>query len=162
MNKVRLLERIRSGRELFKALIAELSDEQLTQPGINGDWSVKDILAHIVVHEQRMLDWMAQRMHGETPISFQPYAMPDPELAELNERIYQENRGREWANVVQDWDQTYELTQTFVTAADEADLMTTRRFHLQGGEPLWHAVAANTFEHYEEHSRDILAWLAGQ
>jgi hypothetical protein len=34
-----------------------------------------------------------------------------------------------------------------------------QRVKLQGGEALWQAVAANTFEHYQEHGQDILAWL---
>jgi hypothetical protein len=162
MSKAGLLDRIRVGHELFKALLAELGDEQLTQAGVIGEWSVKDILVHIVVHEQRMLQWMAERMFVGTPVAFQPYGMPDPELAEVNERIYQENRDREWVNVLQDWDQAYAHTLAFVEAAAEEDLMGTHRFQLQGGEALGEAVAANTFEHCEEHSRDIRAWLARQ
>lgn len=160
MSKAILLDRIRTGHELFRAFLAELGDEQLTQPGVIGVWSVKDILAHIVVHEQRMLQWIAERMPGGMPAAFQPYGMPDAELAGLNERIYQENRDREWLDVLQDWETTYAHILAFVEAADEEDLMSGQRFRLQEGEPLSAAVAANTFEHYEDHSRDIRAWLA--
>lgn len=159
MRKATLLAAILAGREQFNALLAELSAAQLTQAGAIGAWSVKDTLAHIVVHEQRMLQWLAEKLRGATPAAFQPYDMPDLALAELNLQIYQENRDRAWAEVFQDWQLTAEQTQAFVAAADEADLMSTRQFQLRGGEALWQAVAANTFEHYAEHGQDIRAWL---
>jgi hypothetical protein len=160
MSKSKLLEKIRAGHEFFKNLITALSDEQRTQAGVIGDWSVKDIVAHIVVHQQRMLQWMVERMRGGSPTAFQPYAMPDAELADLNELIYQENREREWEEILRDLDKTHAELLAFVDAADEEDLMSTHQFQLLGGEALWEAVAANTIDHYEEHSRDIRAWLA--
>jgi hypothetical protein len=36
--------------------------------------------------------------------------------------------------------------------------LNTERLQLQGGEPLWEAIAANTFWHYEEHGEDIRRW----
>lgn len=159
MNKACLLAAILAGREQFNALLAELSAAQLTQAGAIGAWSVKDTLAHIVVHEQRMLQWMAETLRGAAPAAFQPYDIPDLALAELNRQIYQENRERTWAEIFQDWQQTAEQIAAMIAAADEADLMSTRRFRLHGGEALWQAVAANTFEHYAEHGQDIRAWL---
>jgi hypothetical protein len=42
-----------------------------------------------------------------------------------------------------------------VETSPEEDILDTRRFQLLGGEPLWAAIAANTFEHYEEHGKDL-------
>jgi hypothetical protein len=160
MSKINLLEKIRTGHERFNALLAELSDAQLIKPGVIGIWSVKDIVAHIVIHEQRMLQWMTERMQGRNPIAFQPFDMPEKELNELNENIYQENCNRDWMDVFQDWEKTHSQTLRLIEAANEEDLMSAQRFRLLGGEPLWVAVAVNTFEHCEEHGRDIRAWVA--
>ena len=132
----------------------------MAQPGVIGEWSVKDILMHVVVHEQRMARWMAVRLRGEEPDAPQPYGMPDDELAVLNERIYQENRDRALEDVLRDWEEAHAQALALVTEAVEEDLLDPHRFQLQGGEPLGAAVAANTFEHDEEHARDIRAWLA--
>ena len=159
MTKLRLLDSMQTGHQLFKALIAELNDEQMRLPGVIGVWSVKDILAHIVVHEQRMIDWVTKKLRGENVEAPQPYSMPEEELTLLNEQIYQQNRGRSLENLLSDLDTTYLQSIALVESALESTLLDARRFSLQDGEPLWEAVAANSFWHYEEHGRDIRAWL---
>ncbi len=158
MTQSQLLEKIRTGHILFKSLLAELSSEQMIQPGVIGEWSVKDIVAHIVVHEQRMLAWMTERWRGEIPHAPQPYAMPDNELDQLNEQIFRENRDRALLDILNGLDKTHVDILAFVAATDEQDLIDPQRFHLQDGEPLWEAVAANTCDHYAQHGADIRQW----
>jgi len=158
MNKSQLVEDIQNGYTLFKELLSEFSEQQMTQSGVIEKWSIKDTVIHIVVHEQRMIQWITQRLHGEPLALPQPYAMPDDELDKLNEHIYQENRNRALDEVIHDLDATHAEALTLVEAAAEADILEPGRFHLQGGEPLWEAIAANTFWHYEEHGQDIRRW----
>jgi hypothetical protein len=42
----------------------------------------------------------------------------------------------------------------------EDDLMNPDRFAWSQGEPLWEAIAGDTYEHYHEHIAQIQAWLA--
>jgi len=46
MNRQQLLRKLDKAWTEFKESFAGLSDAQLTEPGVMGDWSVKDILAH--------------------------------------------------------------------------------------------------------------------
>jgi hypothetical protein len=155
MNQSELLESIQTGYGLFKTLLAQLPTDQLTVPGVVGQWSVKDILAHIVVHEQRMIVWVRATLRAENPAGPQPYGLPEEPLAVINEQIYQENRDRRWDDLISALDEAHTQSLALVEQAREADLIDPQHFHLEGGEPLWAAVAANTFEHYEEHARDI-------
>jgi hypothetical protein len=155
MSKARLLESIQNGYDLFKELLAEFSPEQMDLPGAVGKWSVKDTVTHIVVHEQRMIQWMNERLCGEQPTMPQPYDMPEEELDELNEQIYQENLDRCLEDVLRDLDTTHRAALKLVKTSSEEDILNPARFQLQGGEPLWEAIAANTFWHYEEHGQAI-------
>lgn len=155
MNKAELSESIRSGYSLFKELLSEFNTEELNKPGAVGKWSIKDTVAHIVVHEQRMIWWMNERLSGKCPTLPQPYAMPDKELNELNEQIYQENLNRTWNDVLCDLETAHVEALQLVETSSEWDLFDPDRFQLQTGEPLWEAIAANTFLHCEEHGRDI-------
>lgn len=158
MSRSKLLESIQTGYGLFKKLLAEFDAEQMNQPNVVGKWSVKDTIAHIIIHEQRMIQWMKERLQGKYPAMPQPYAMPDDALDELNEQIYQENRSRPLQDILRDLDETHlEALALVATSAEEA-LLNPDRFRLQGGEPLWEAIAANTFWHYEEHGQDIQKW----
>jgi hypothetical protein len=158
MNKPELLEAIQHGYSSFKELLAEFEAEQLCRPGAVGKWSIKDTLAHIIVHEQRMIQWMNERLCGKHPRLPQPYAMPDEELNELNEQIYQENLDRALEDVLGDLDQMHAQALALVGTCPEEDLLDSGRFRLLGGEPLWEAIAANTFSHYAEHGQDIRRW----
>jgi hypothetical protein len=155
MNKAKLLESIQTEYRLFKKLLAGFDTEQLCQPGAVGKWSIKDTVAHIVVHERRMIQWMQARLCGEQLLLPQPYDMPEEELNRLNEEIYQENLHRPLEEVLHGLDKAHEEALRLVVTSPEEDLLDPARFQLQGGEPLWEAIAANTFSHYEEHGRDI-------
>jgi hypothetical protein len=160
MSKSLLLESIQNGYSLFKELLAEIDPEQMSEPGAVGKWSVKDTVAHIVVHEQRMIQWMKERLVGNHPATPQPYAMPDKELNELNEQIYEENRNRSLEEMMRDLNKSHAEVLVLVKTSTEEDLLDSTRFQLEGGEPLWEAIAANTFSHYEEHGQDIRRWQA--
>ncbi|MBN2115631.1 MAG: ClbS/DfsB family four-helix bundle protein [Anaerolineales bacterium] len=155
MSKPQLLASIQNGYDRFKELLVEFEGEQMQQAGAVGKWSVKDTVAHIVVHEQRMIQWMKERLHGEHPRLPQPYNMPDDELNKLNEQINQENRDRPLDDILRDLDRTHGEALRLVETSPEEDILDPARFRLQGGEPLWEAIAANTFWHYEEHAQDI-------
>lgn len=155
MNQRLLLTNIQTAKVKFTSLLDQLSPAQMIQPDILGKWSVKDTLAHITVHEQRMLSWMATRLRGEIPAAPQPYAMPDEPLAVLNESIYAENRERALEDILKDLEQTYERVLELISSAPEALLFDPGCLRLENDEPLWAAVAANTYEHMNEHGKEI-------
>ncbi len=158
MSKPKLLESIQNGYDLFKELLSAFDEEQMNQPGAIGKWSIKDTVAHIVVHEQRMIGWMRERLQGHYPATPQPYAMPDDELDQLNEQIYQENLSWPLRGVMLALEQTHAEALKLVEESTEKDIFDPDCFQLRSGEPLWEAIAANTFWHYEEHGQDIRRW----
>ena len=107
MSAPELLAAIQNRYDLFQRLLAGLDAGQMDQPGAVGKWSVKDTVAHIVVHEQRMVEWLRARMRGEHPSTFQPYEMPEQELNRLNEQIYQENLSRDLDDILCDLDKVH-------------------------------------------------------
>lgn len=146
----------------FEALLAGLSPAQRVTPGVIGEWSVKDILAHIAEHARRAYRWLEIRVRGQIPEVFQPYAMPEPDLARLNDQIYRQYRNHSLAEVRANFEQAYLEGLAWVRSAADADLFEAQLLALAGGEPLWEAVAANTYWHYTEHAQDICRWLEAQ
>jgi hypothetical protein len=162
MSKSKLLAAIHAGYDTFKSLLAEFSEEQLLQPGVVGEWSIKDLLSHIMVHEERMIQWVTEMLLGHLPETSQPYNMPEDELVVANHIIYQENRDRSLSNVLFALENAHVRSLAIVAGAREADLTGADCLKLEGAEPIWEAIAANTFWHYEEHGRDISNWRNNQ
>jgi len=61
MTKTTLLETLRSKQAEWQALLAEVPADHMTEPGVAGEWSVKDIIAHLTYYER----WIADRLHEQ-------------------------------------------------------------------------------------------------
>ncbi len=62
------LERIEaSWRELTEAL-AGIPEERLTEPGVAGEWSVKDLMGHIAFWDEQALLAAERHLAGQPPV----------------------------------------------------------------------------------------------
>jgi hypothetical protein len=162
MDNRELLRSIQEGYDQLKRLLERLSPEQADVPGAVGGWSVKDTLAHLLAHEERMLRWVDDRLAGRIPPEPQPYDLPEELLTAINRRIFDENHDRPLDEILADLDEFHALAIEMVRGTAEGDLNDPSRHQLEGGEALCVAVAANTYEHFQEHEGELLAWLAKQ
>jgi hypothetical protein len=155
IGKAELISTIGMERKRLENLLAQVPQHRMAEPCVEGPWSVKDILIHLIAWEQRMIYWLGQALHGEIP------DMPSTE-ADLdcwNERIYQENRDRLLEDVLINFYRSYSEALIAVEATPEEDLVDPSRYPWRQGAPLWQMVASNTFWHYQEHGMSIQAWV---
>jgi hypothetical protein len=158
MTKARLLALIRSERRLLEAELADLGGEQMTKPGVEGRWSIKDLMAHLIVWEQQMIEWLKQALRGEVPKRL-PTAMAWDELDRWNDETYREHRDRPLDEITAESDRSYRQALRAVEIMPEESLIRPDYYVWRGGKPLWEMVAANTYWHYEEHREAIRRWL---
>ena len=98
-NKPDLLSAIEKERSALEASIEALSPNQLMVPGVVGEWSVKDVLAHLVEWEQMVLGWYRAGLQNEVP------SLPAPgfkwnQTPQLNQMIYEKYRKRPLEDVL--------------------------------------------------------------
>lgn len=62
-----LLSESEKERHALEETLDELAPEDFTLGGVVGEWSVKDVLAHLYEWEQMVLSWLAAGRKGETP-----------------------------------------------------------------------------------------------
>ena len=67
MIKAKLLAELRASRQEWDALIAEVGEARLTQPGAAGDWSVRDISAHLTAYNRWFVNASEAYFRGEMP-----------------------------------------------------------------------------------------------
>jgi hypothetical protein len=156
MEKTTLLNMIQTEYMHFESLIAPLSETQLCTAPSAGEWSIKDIMAHIAIWEQLCMRWLEEFSRGVTP---QPSERLDNGS---NERIYRENRDRSLAEVQKLFQHTHQQFLHQVTlltqAISEEDLNAPHRFAWTESWPgysLIAAIADNSYEHYSDHAQQI-------
>jgi hypothetical protein len=157
-NKNEILELIQVERSRLEATIGKLTESQMLAPELEGERSVKDVLAHISAWEQLMVQWLVETYAGLTPERPAP-GMTWDNLDQLNEQIYQKNQGRSLAEVLAMSKSAHSQAFQAVQEMTDRDLFDGARFAWRNGDPMWHMVAANTWWHYKEHSEQIEAWL---
>lgn len=153
-SKQELLDLIHTERTKLDRALESLSEQQKIQGGACGDWSVKDILAHLVDWEQRGLRWYRAGLQGEVPKT------PDDhfnwrELPALNHSIYQKYQDWPLSEVEGAYQQSFQETMEALDQMSEEELFTPNLYSWTGNSLLRDYVNANTASHYRWASKLI-------
>src|SRR5260370_2965123 len=73
MKKQQVFQQLEQAWTARKESYAGLSDAQLTEPGVMGEWSVKDILAHVTAWEEEALKYLPLIITGGRPPRYIQY-----------------------------------------------------------------------------------------
>ena len=158
LSKPQLLHAIQRERTRLEEILAGVRPDQITRPGVAGEWSLKDILAHLFDWEQRFLGWYEAGLRGEVPHTPAPgFSWRD--LPGLNQGIFEKYRRWSLPRVRRAFDQSYLQTLAAVRVMREEDLFTPGRYAWTGKATLAGYVAANTAHHYRWAYRKIRAWM---
>ena len=158
VDKTSILNEMSTSYAALEEILAPLDKSQYFTEGVIPGWSIKDMLAHIASWHHRLLAWLDAAVRNQEPTISGPDNVE--EMDKLNAQFYQENKSRSLDEVLTDFRTSYQHIFDIVQAMPEEDLMSPHRFAWSQGKPLWHFIAGDTFEHYQEHLAQIREWLA--
>lgn len=125
-------------------------------PGVVGNWSVKDLVAHITWSEREMLGVLKTRILAGSDL----WSLTNDER---NEIVYLQNRVRALEEVLAEAKAVYAQLLELVSAISEADLNDLQYIaEMPPDLPPWRLLAGNTYIHYQEHAQNLRDWLDGQ
>ena len=166
MSKNQFITRLLHERDKFELLLNRIGfTRRMTMKGVSGNWSIKDIIAHIWAYEQYIADRLNEILHGEvyTPCKTQnaldafldEFGYPDfgsPLLDDdkPNAWVFEKYRNIPLEEIVAQEIQAFTSIVSALEAMPE-DLI--KRHNILD------RVAENTYQHYREHMRDIRVWL---
>jgi hypothetical protein len=160
-DKTELLETMQSSYAAFEALLAPLSETQLTAPDVSGEWSIKDILVHLATWQGRAAEILEAAQRNEQP-QLNPPIKTDEEMDRFNDATFAANCSRPLVEVKQNFHVSYQRLQAAVEALSENALFDPQHFAWTKEQPLWRTAEGDTFGHYQEHAPIIEAWLTRQ
>lgn len=157
-SKAQLLDELRDEEARFEALLQDIGDENMTQPGVAGEWSIKDIVAHLTGWRRwTVARFQAALRHEPAPPPLWPGSLQTDD--EINAWIYDANRDRPLADVLRDSRDVFDQLVATLDAFSDADLLDPARFPWIAAEdfPLTGALFFGHF--HDEHEPDMRAWL---
>jgi hypothetical protein len=123
----------------------------MTTPHFIGDWSIKDLLAHLGFWEEWITGGYHTLLKGEKPV------LKNLPIDEINAGIFAERHALTLEAVRTDERKAYQALLSLVETAPEADLFNPQRFAWAGGHSFAELIGNNSFEHFDEHVRDLIA-----
>jgi hypothetical protein len=133
---------------------AGLSEEEMIAPGVQGEWSVKDILVHLSAWKKYLLDRLGYVMTNQHPLY--PAMASWDDVHRFNAQVYEENKGRPLSSVILQFRSLYRGVMTVLEALDDQMLSLPFTYDFpDDGLTVLQLIRANTFEHYREHFIDL-------
>ncbi len=156
LTKSELLDQMRSEHGLLGATLARLTHAQMLLPGVDGEWSVKDALAHISTWERWMIRWTKSLLQCEKPDTPEPW-----NVDRMNAETYARVKEIALADVLEEFRLSYWDSVALAESLNEKQLQTKYPDTWPMG-PLWEGIADNTSRHYKQHRGDIQVWIKKQ
>jgi len=150
MTRDELLTRMNAGRERLWSAIDGLDAEALALPGVNGEWAAKDVLAHMAFWEEHASQRLRLIAEGRAE---QIHYYGSGEIDDINAQVFAERRP--WT--VAEAEQALRLARRRLLE-DLAALTDEQLGSSPAGIPVLAWLAADTFEHDQEHLPQITAW----
>lgn len=158
MKKAELLNWLQDEHRQWEGLLHQIGPARLEQPGVNGDWSMKDVIAHLTGWNR----WLVVRLQAAgrgDPEPSPPWPAHVQTEDEINAWIYESNHGRSLREVLEETQQVHQqLLAVIEGLPDDVRI-----------EPEWRLVwfddqrfpAGEFFDHFhDDHEPDVRAWLA--
>src|SRR5437867_1832991 len=116
MDRQQLLKKLDKAWAEIRESYAGLSDSQLTEPGIMGDWSIKDSLAHVTTWEEEALKYLPLINQGGRPAQ---YSIQYGGIDAFNAQMTEQKRALSLSDVLRQLDETHRRLITYLQSAPE-------------------------------------------
>jgi len=147
MNTRQVLRRLEAAWAEFEDSYAGLSDAELLMPGVQGRWSVRDVIAHVTWWEEEALKHLPLVRDGGRPPR---YSIAYGGIDAFNALMTERRRHLPLADVLRQHAEVHARLLDYIRAAPEELFTMETRFRRR--------LRLDTFGHYPLHARAIRAW----
>jgi hypothetical protein len=149
MNRSQLLKRLEKEWTSFKDSYAGLSDPDMIEPGVTGEWSVRDIIAHVTWWEEEALTHLPFIVSGgKAP----RYSVTYGGIDAFNALMTEQKRNLSLSEVLREQEDTHRRLINLIQTVPEDQITRETRFR--------HRLRLDTYSHYPKHTDAIRKWRA--
>jgi hypothetical protein len=147
--KAQLLKDIRTERRKLEKALQGIADSDMVKAPAAGEWSGKDILAHVAYWEQFFLQRYRTGLRGEKQV-MPEWSQPGV-IDTINKEVYERNLNRKLSDVKKEFQASYEVILKVVKEIPEEDMFAASKYDWTGKNTLADYITGNTSGHYAEH-----------
>lgn len=152
-------------RAAWDALLAEVGEDRMLEPGPMGEGTFKDLVAHLTAWRERTLQRLEAAAHGQPeppapwPAEFND---DDDDVDKINAWFQERSEEKLLGEVLDESRESYARLAEVVQQLPDEALSDGAYFAWMDGQPLGDAiVSGEIFGHlHDEHDADIRRWLA--
>jgi hypothetical protein len=143
----KLLARLEKEWREFRESYVGLSETELLKPGVTGEWSVRDIIAHVTTWEEETLKHLPGTLRGE---KHPRYSVKYGGIHAFNALMTANKKNYFLSEVFHQQEQVHGRLLEFLESVPEEYLDSRTRFR--------HRLRMDTYSHYPKHARAIRKW----
>lgn len=147
-SKPQLIEQAQTNWDKLQTQIESLSIDEIIEAGTVGDWSVKDVLAHLMEWQQMTLSWHRAGQGGETPIT-PSEQFTWKEIPALNQTIFEKYQDAELDDIKQRLASSHQETMQEIQQLSNEELFTPKVYKWTKTTTLGSYLTSATSSHYD-------------
>jgi hypothetical protein len=170
MTRAKFLATMQLEHDRWNALLEEVGRERMEQPGVEGEWPVRDIIVHVMAWERYVAILLRGALRGEKPARIELYGQPIPDEVEqsdgsdmFNAWVVERNRERPLDDILADAEESFQLLLRATGEFSEEELTDPQRvfpgLEWPSPKPLWYILSRQSYVHYWSHTQPIRDWL---
>ena len=148
-----LLDDLVAARQAFTAALADVDPALLTAPGLVGQWSAKELIAHLAYWTGHA----AEAVHHAEQGRLEAFGEDDLDVDARNAIVARVAGEADLATVRQREEAAFDALVSRVQAADPAWL----EDRVSYGDTLEYVLRDDGADHYREHTADVRSWFTG-
>lgn len=163
--KDHILAAMREQFDRWEELLASLSEEQITAPRFDLDWSIKDVAAHLWAWQQISVARVEAGALNREP-EFPKWILESSEdweenADQTNAATFARCHNKPWSEIHQMWKDGYSRLLEAGNKTPEPNLLAAGLYPWLGGYSLALILVAS-YDHHQEHFEKLLEWLNKQ
>lgn len=146
-----LLAELTTERDVFLDALEDVDAELVTVPGVVGDWSVRDLIAHVAFWAEHATEALRLATDGRGDA----FAYDISQTDAMNARLLEESRQMRPDVAIEREDHAFAALSAALAALDPALL----DLRLGNGDTVADVIRYDGAEHYREHAAHVRAWF---
>ena len=147
VDRRQLLKRLDKAWRDFRESHAGLSETQMMKSGVTGNWSVRDILAHVTTWEEEALKHLPLVIKG---VRRPRYSVKYGGIDAFNALMTEQKKHLSLSEVLQQLHVTHQRLINYIESVPEHQFREETRFR--------HRLRLDTYSHYPIHAQAIREW----